>query len=64
MNARFILPLLALSVTAYAGERETFDFGWQFKYFGAGDPGTSHLPVMADSTQNGHPAAHAIPDIL
>ncbi len=60
MNARFILPLLALSVTAYAGERETFDFGWQFKYFGAGDPGTSHLPVMADSTQNGHPAAHAI----
>ena len=60
MNAKFILPLLALSVTAYAGERETFDFGWQFKYFGPGDPDTAHLPVKADSCQNGHPAAHAI----
>lgn len=60
MNAKFLLPLLALSVAAYAGERETFDFGWQFKYFGSEDPGSAHLPVRADTSQNGHPAAHAI----
>ena len=35
MKAKYMLPLLALSVaSAHAGERETFDFGWKFKYFG------------------------------
>lgn len=53
MTAKHIIPLIALSVAAaYAGDRETFDFGWKFKYFGQ--------PVGASSSQSGHPAAHAI----
>ncbi len=57
MAAKYILPLMTLGVTSvFAGERESFDFGWKFKYFGAGEP----LPVKASTTQAGHPAAHAI----
>ncbi len=57
MTARYILSLLALSaVAAWAGERESFDFGWKFKYYGAGNPG----PAKASTTQGGHPAIHAI----
>ncbi len=43
-------------MSVYAGERESFDFGWKFKYYGAGNPG----PAKASSTQGGHPAIHAI----
>ncbi len=57
MNAKYILPLMALSaLSVHAGERESFDFGWKFKYYGAGNPG----PAKASSTQGGHPALHAI----
>ena len=61
MKARYMLPLLALSVaSAYAGERETFDFGWKFKYFGPGDPADAGIPVSTDSYQGEHPASHAV----
>ncbi len=54
---KYILPLIALGVTAaYAGDRETFDFGWKFKYFGSGDSG----PAKASTVQGGNPASHAI----
>ncbi len=57
MTAKYILPLMALSVMSVcAGERESFDFGWKFKYYGAGNPG----PASASTTQSGHPAIHAI----
>ncbi len=57
MTAKYLLPLMALGVmSVYAGERESFDFGWKFKYYGAGNPG----PARASSTQGGHPAIHAI----
>ena len=46
MKAKYMLPLLAMSVaSAYAGERETFDFGWKFKYFGSGDPAEAGVPA-------------------
>ena len=61
MKAKYMLPLLAMSVaSAYAGERETFDFGWKFKYFGSGDPAEAGVPVDTDSHQGTHPAAHAV----
>ncbi len=57
MTAKYILPLMVLgAMSVYAGERESFDFGWKFKYFGAGNPG----PAKASTTQSGHPAIHAI----
>ncbi len=57
MNAKYILPLMALgALSVYAGERQSFDFGWKFKYYGAGNPG----PAKASSSQGGHPAVHAI----
>lgn len=52
---------MALGIaTAYAGERETFDFGWQFKYFGPEDPSEAGMPASADSVQPGHAPSHAI----
>ena len=61
MKAKYVLPLLALSVAdAAAGEREAFDFGWKFKYFGPGDPAEAGVPVMTDSHQGTHAAAHAV----
>ena len=61
MQARYLLPMLALSVAAaYAGERESFDFGWKFKYFAPGDPAEAGVPVATDSHQGTHPAAHAV----
>ena len=61
MKARYMLPMLALSVaSAYAGERESFDFGWKFKYFGPGDPAEAGFPVITDSHQGTHAAAHAV----
>lgn len=52
---------MALGIaTACAGERETFDFGWQFKYFGSGDPSYDGAPAAATSVQNGHSPMQAI----
>ncbi|MBQ7023834.1 MAG: DUF4982 domain-containing protein [Akkermansia sp.] len=61
MNAKHILPLIALGIaTAYAGERETFDFGWKFKYFGGFDPADAGSPTWSSGYQGGHPASHAV----
>ena len=61
MKAKYLLPLLAMSVAAtQAGERESFDFGWKFKYCGSGSPAEAGVPVSADSYQGTHPAAHAV----
>jgi hypothetical protein len=61
MKAKYLLPLLAMSVAAtQAGERESFDFGWKFKYCGSGSPAEAGVPVSADSFQGTHPAAHAV----
>ena len=61
MKAKYVLPLLAISMaSASAGERETFDFGWKFKYCGSGDPAEAGVPVRTDSYQGTHPAAHAV----
>lgn len=61
-NASYILPLLALCLlpTVYGGERESFDFGWKFKYFGEGEPGEANSPAQAPASQPGHAAAHAV----
>ncbi len=48
--------MLLSAAAVLAGERESFDFGWKFKYYGTGNPG----PVKASTTQSGHPALHAI----
>ena len=61
MNARYILPLIALGIaSAHAGERETFDFGWKFKYFGGFDPADAGSPTWCSGYQGGHPASHAV----
>ena len=41
-------------------QRESFDFGWSFKYFGTEDPLDGMFPVKASSMQPGNPAAHAV----
>lgn len=53
------MVLLGVAST-WAGERETFDFGWKFRYYGLGEPESISCPVMADSQQPGHPAVHAV----
>lgn len=61
MTAKYLFPLIALGVaTVSAGERETFDFGWRFKYFGAIAPDEAGGAATADSFQPGHSPAHAI----
>ena len=40
--------------------RDTFDFGWSFKYFGPGDPKEDASAIHADSSQSGHPAFYAM----
>ena len=61
MNAKYILPLIALGLaSAHAGERETFDFGWKFKYFGGFDPADAGSPTWCDGYQGGHPASNAV----
>lgn len=52
---------MALSATlATAGERESFDFDWKFKYFGGYDPALAGSAATANSHQGGHPASHAV----
>ena len=61
MKARHILPMLALSLcSAQAGERETFDFGWKFRYFGPENPADVGAPTTATDHQGNHPAAAAV----
>ncbi len=61
MNAKYILPLIALGIAAaHAGERETFDFGWKFKYFGGFDPADAGSPTWCSGYQGGHPASHSV----
>lgn len=56
-----ILTLIAMGGTlAHAGERETFDFGWMFKYFGPEDPAAAGSPATATASQPAHPAWHAV----
>ncbi len=57
MTAKTTLSLLVLSAAAVcAGERESFDFGWKFKYFASGDSG----PVKVSTAEAAHPGSHAI----
>ena len=61
MRAKYLFPLMALSATlATAGERESFDFDWKFKYFGGYDPALAGSAATANSHQGGHPASHAV----
>lgn len=56
----YILPLLAMGLSnAYAGERETFDFDWKFRYFGPQDPAEVGAPTAADDHQGNNPASYA-----
>lgn len=56
-----ILSLLVSGLACAAvSERECFDFGWQFRYFGSGNPAQIGSPATADSAQGGHEAACAI----
>lgn len=60
-NFKILAALMAFGVTAAsAGERETFDFGWKFKYFGPEDPAMLGSHATADNTQGGHSAALAV----
>lgn len=54
-----IFPIL-LASAVQGGERETFDFGWTFKYFGSVLPELSGLSVKADASQRGHEAVYAV----
>ena len=58
----YLLPMLALGMMSpvAAGERESFDFDWKFKYFGAGDPDDSTSPARASAHQPGHGASFAV----
>ena len=60
-----ILSILGTSCSARddaKSRRESFDFGWTFKYFGEGDPVEDASNVRADSTERakGHLAVHAM----
>ena len=60
-NLKILAALMAFGVTAVsAGERETFDFGWKFKYFGPEDPAMLGSHATADNTQGGHSAVLAV----
>lgn len=61
MVAKLIFPMIALTAgSLLAGERVTFDFDWQFKYFGPNIPTETNSNATATSTQPGHPASLAI----
>ncbi len=60
MTKTTLLILSGLSALhASAGERETFDFDWQFKYFGPGEPPRISM-ANASSSEAGNPAENAI----
>ncbi len=60
MTKAILLLLSGLTaLQTSAGERETFDFGWQFKYFGAGNPPRISM-ASASSSEDANPAANAI----
>ncbi len=58
----YTLPVIALGMlpAALAGERESFDFDWKFKYFGNKEPAGSISPAQASASQPGHGAAYAV----
>ena len=51
---------LGMMPSTNAGERESFDFDWKFKYFGPGEPGDSTSPARASASQPGHGPALAV----
>ncbi len=46
--------------SAQAGEKETFDFGWKFRYFGPENPADVGSPTSASDFQGNHPASAAV----
>ena len=53
--------MMALTAAAaMAGERESFDFDWKFKYFGGYDPALAGSSATASKYQGSHPASHAV----
>ncbi len=62
MNAKYILLLTMLSMmsASHAATRESFDFGWKFKYMGESVPAEPAGPASAPASQEGHPPAMAV----
>lgn len=55
------MSLVAMGLcVADAAERETFDFGWKFRYFGPENPAEVGAPASATDHQGNHPAAAAV----
>ena len=59
-----LAAVLAMSGIAAASDYESFDGGWHFKYFGAGNPAelsdaVRYAPAQADYDENAAPAAVA-----
>lgn len=60
MYLRLFTIVLAGALCAHAGSRSSFDFGWEFRYFGKGSPVIQSKVVKADSQEPENPAVHAI----
>lgn len=61
MKLQSLITMTLLSLAAVrADERETFDFGWKFRYYGLGEPSSIASPLMADGFRKGYPAALAM----
>ena len=59
-TSSFMILACLSALTAQAAERETFDFGWQFKYFGSNQPADENSPATASSSQHNNKPAFAI----
>ena len=56
-----LLGMLLLSVLpAWGGARVRFDSGWEFKYYGKGEPASDDERVKADGCEPGHEAVKAV----
>ena len=56
-----LLGMLLLSVLpAWGGARVSFDSGWEFKYYGKGEPASDDERVKADGCEPGHEAMKAV----
>ncbi len=62
MRVHHILPLISFGLFALAdaAERESFDFGWKFRYMGSTVPVESNSPAKASACEAGNPASHAV----
>jgi len=61
MNKYYLLLLSGLTAfSVNAGERETFDFDWNFKYYGSGMPAEMPSAASSDSSEGSNPASAAI----